>query len=120
MPELAILPMEPVLAWPIQDAAGPGRVNPHRLSAAVPLACYVPAARAKRIEPQTGSECQRDQLHASHVSCAFRRNILIDAEQIAWVVFSLDRLQPSIVGAVRRLHARRAFFHHEVDICSRR
>ena len=46
-----------------------------------------------------------------------RFNVLVEPEQIAWVILGLDRRQTLIVHAVRRPHARRALvIFHIVDV----
>src|SRR5438270_10144464 len=54
----AILPIEPVLAWPIQDAAIPGGFHRHRLPAA-PRSVVTCPPQAVRVDSQTAirSDC---------------------------------------------------------------
>lgn len=49
-------------------------------------------------------------------SHSFRTDVLVDTEEVIWIIPGFDLLQPLVIVAVGGPNSRLALFHHEVDV----
>src|SRR5690349_6751168 len=91
------------------------------------VTCFVGAAALRRASehhlalPATGLDLPRGARPeaAGMALCAGRgMNVLVDVEDVVWVVLRLDTRQAVVVVAVGGADAFLSFLHHEVDVCA--